>query len=214
MQNKDIIKIGITGGVGCGKSEVLRYIKDHYPVRILMMDDLARKMMEPGGETYPVYLSQFGNEIARADGTLNRKKIGQIVFSDPEKLKTLNGAVQPMIRKRFFKELEKAETEGVPVLFVEAALLVEQHYAEIMDEIWYIYADARERRRRLQLSRGYSDQKISDMMARQMSEADFRRHADVVIDNSSSFEETARSIDEEMARLRLEKAGTMEKNHL
>lgn len=214
MQSKKMVKIGITGGVGCGKSEVLRYIREHYPVRILLMDDFARKMMEPDGETYPVYISLFGNEIVRKDRTLDRKKIGQIVFSDPDRLKALNEAVQPVIRTRFFKEMEEIEKEGIPALFVEAALLVEQHYAEIMDEVWYIYADARERRRRLQLSRGYSDEKISDMMARQMSEADFRRHADVVLDNSGSFEETARSIDEQMRRLRLEKAGTMESNHL
>lgn len=209
-----MLKIGITGGVGCGKSEVLRYIMENYPVRILMMDDFARSLMAPGGETYPVYISLFGNDIVRKDGTLDRKKIGQIVFSDPKRLSALNEAVQPVIRRRFFKEMEETEKAGVPVIFVEAALLVEQHYAEIMDEVWYIYADARERRRRLQLSRGYSDEKISDMMARQMSEADFQRHADVVLDNSGSFEETARSIDKEMKRLCLEKAGTMEKNHL
>lgn len=209
-----MVKIGITGGVGCGKSEVLRYIREHYPVRTLMMDDFARSMMEPGGETYPVYISLFGNDIVRKDGSLDRKRIGRIVFSDPDRLAALNHAVQPVIRRRFLKEMEAAEKAGVPVIFVEAALLVEQHYAEIMDEVWYIYADARERRRRLQLSRGYPDEKISDMMARQMSEADFRRHADVVLDNSGSFEETARRIDEEMRRLRLEKAGALESNHL
>lgn len=191
--------LGITGGVGSGKSEVLNYLREEYGAVVCQMDETAKRLQEKGTGCFRKIAEAFGPEIIGADGELDRKKLGARVFSDPEQLRLLNSIVHPEVLRSVSADIRKHTEEGTPLYVVEAALLPDVG-GELCDEIWYIYASEEVRRERLKASRHYSDEKITDMIASQPSEETFRRACTAVIDNSGPFENTERQIGE---RLRL-----------
>lgn len=191
--------LGITGGVGSGKSEVLNYLREAYGAVVCQMDETAKRLQEKGTGCFRKIAEAFGPEIIGADGELDRKKLGARVFSDPEQLRLLNSIVHPEVLRSVSADIRKHAEEGTPLYVVEAALLPDVG-GELCDEIWYIYASEEVRRERLKASRHYSDEKITDMIASQPSEETFRRVCTAVIDNSGPFENTERQIGE---RLRL-----------
>lgn len=191
--------LGITGGVGSGKSEVLNYLREAYGAVVCQMDETAKRLQEKGTGCFRKIAEAFGPEIIGADGELDRKKLGARVFSDSEQLRLLNSIVHPEVLRSVSADIRKHTEEGTPLYVVEAALLPDVG-GELCDEIWYIYASEEVRRERLKASRHYSDEKITDMIASQPSEETFRRACTAVIDNSGTFENTERQIGE---RLRL-----------
>lgn len=193
-------KIGITGGVGSGKSEVLRFLREEYNAEILIADEIGHEQMEPGTFGYEKIRAEFGEGILDAGGRIDRKKLGAIVFTDPDKLARLNGIIHPAVGRVIEERLREAEAEGKPFAVVEAAILLESGMDEGLDEIWYIYAERETRIRRLMASRGYDREKCLAIMGNQMEEADFRRACGVVIDNSNTWEETAHAIREHCER--------------
>lgn len=191
--------IGITGGVGSGKTAVLAYIKEHYNCRVLLADELAHKVREPGGSGYEVLAELLGKEVLAPDGRFDRRKMAEKIFGQDKLLKQVNGIIHPMVRKEILLEVDRQKKEEkIDFLFVEAALLIEGGYEKILDELWYIYADEAKRRQRLKESRGYSDEKISGIVKQQLSEEEFRLHCSIVIDNSGSLEDTYRQIDRKL----------------
>jgi len=189
-------KIGITGGVGCGKSAVLSYIREKYDCEILLTDDLARKLQEPGGVCYEAVVGLLGREVLGEDGKIVREKMAQRVFGDGALLQQINAIVHPAVKQEVMRQMEEAEKGGkVPFFFVEAALLIESGFDKICDELWYIYAEQSVRLERLAASRGYSEEKTRAVMARQLDEETFRAHCSVIIDNSGDFEGSKRQID-------------------
>ena len=191
--------LGITGGVGSGKREVLNYLREAYGAVVCQMDETAKRLQEKGTGCFRKIAEAFGPEIIGADGELDRKKLGARVFSDPEQLRLLNSIVHPEVLRSVSADIRKHTEEGTPLYVVEAALLPDVG-GELCDEIWYIYVSEEVRRERLKASRHYSDEKITDMIASQPSEETFRRACTAVIDNSGTFENTERQIGE---RLRL-----------
>ena len=189
MEQKKKI-IGITGGVGAGKSTVLDFLEEKYQAYVMKADEIGHLVMEPDTACYQQILACFGEEILAEDQKIDRKKLGAIVFADREKLAMLNAIVHPAV-KEFIKNtvLMEKQTEKVPFVVVEAALLLEEHYEEICDEIWYIYVDDAVRRVRLKQSRGYSDRKIDDILKNQQKDSVFRKSCQFVVDNSSDFVE-------------------------
>ena len=191
--------LGITGGVGSGKSEVFNYLREAYGAVVCQMDETAKRLQEKGTGCFRKIAEAFGPEIIGADGELDRKKLGARVFSDPEQLRLLNSIVHPEVLRSVSADIRKHTEEGTPLYVVEAALLPDVG-GELCDEIWYIYVSEEVRRERLKASRHYPDEKITDMIASQPSEETFRRACTAVIDNSGPFENTERQIGE---RLRL-----------
>ena len=185
---------GITGGVGAGKSEVLTYLGQNYDATVIQADEAGYLVMLPGGECYGEIVKLFGRQITTETGELDRKRIAEIVFQDEEKLKALNAIVHPAVKRYIKKAIAAAEKAGTEYVFVEAALLIEEKYDEICDELWYIYTDEAVRRERLKSSRHYTDEKITRMIASQPVEEVFRKACTVVIDNSGDFEATKRQI--------------------
>ena len=186
--------IGITGGVGSGKSRVLTYIEERYPAVICQADQVAWSLQKPDGPCYTAIVRRFGTEILNQDQTIDRKKLGQIVFADAQALEELNAIMHPAVKQAIQAQITEENEKGTKIFVIEAALLLEENYDAICDEMWYIYSDEEVRRIRLKESRGYTDEKISAMMASQLKEEVFRERCDVVIDNSGDFEETCRMI--------------------
>ncbi len=191
---------GITGGVGAGKSEVLTYLGQNYDATVIQADEAGYLVMLPGGECYGEIVKLFGRQITTETGELDRKRIAEIVFQDEEKLKALNAIVHPAVKRYIKKAIAAAEKAGTEYVFVEAALLIEEKYDEICDELWYIYADEEVRKERLIEGRGYSEKKVLEIMANQLSEDEFSSHCDFEIDNSGDFEETKKQLDHRMKK--------------
>lgn len=183
--------IGITGGVGTGKSQVLSLLREEYNADVLIADEIAHILMEPGQDCYQQIIAEFGELILRENNTIDRSRLSTLVFSNKESLKKLNQIVHPGVKKYIREQITDIYAENPEKLIViEAALLLEDHYEEICDEIWYIYADEVTRRKRLKESRGYSDEKINSIMKNQLSEAEFRKNCKKTIDNSGSLAKT------------------------
>ena len=157
--------VGITGGVGAGKSEILNYLARHHGTRVMLADEIAHELMEPGTVCFEKLAELFKKEdIFQKDGHFDRKKLASVIFADEEKRNLLNGIVHPAVKEYVCEQVQAEREGGVRKLLVlEAALLIEEHYDEICDELWYIYTDREIRRERLKISRGYSDAKINQI---------------------------------------------------
>lgn len=191
--------IGITGGVGSGKSALLLYIGKHYKCEIYRADDVARLLQRPGTDCWRRLKSLLGEKMLSPDGTLNRQKLAERIFTDPGLREQVNGIVHPAVQEYLMERVREARANpDVELLFVEAALLIETGYKTVLDEMWYVYVREDVRRRRLAASRGYSAEKIDRIMASQLSEEVFRRECDFVIDNSGEPEESYRQIDRKL----------------
>lgn len=183
--------IGITGGIGSGKSTVLELLETHFHAYIIKADDVAKDIMQPGLEGYKQVVEFFGKEILSADHTINRPLLSQIVFHSPNKRIVLNSIIHPLVKKMIIEKIGALKAdEQYDYVFVEAALLIEDHYQVICDEFWYIYVPEQLRRERLKSSRGYSDEKIDSIFQSQLTEEEFRKNCVRVIDNSKDLDFT------------------------
>ena len=188
--------IGITGGIGAGKSYVLEYIRSHFPCVIYLADDIAKALEKKGCVCFDPIVACLGEEILGDDGEIVPAKMAQKIFSD-DKLRTrVNEIIHPAVRSFVISEIERLQAEGeIAFFFLEAALLIEERYDLILDELWYVYADPEVRASRLSSSRGYSDEKIRSIMSKQQTDKTFREYCKVIIDNSGDFETTCHQID-------------------
>ena len=130
-------------------------------------------------------------DLYREDGSFAPEKLAAVIFSNPDRRAALNGIVHPAVKREVLRLADNERRSGRYAYFIlEAALLIEEGYGDICDELWYIYASQKLRRQRLKESRGYSDQKIDGILKSQLSEAEFQRHCQVVIDNNGTLEES------------------------
>lgn len=187
--------IGVTGGVGAGKSEVLNYIKKHYKCRIYLADEVAHLVKVKGEDCYYELVSLLGEDILQEDGEINKSAMAAKIFADDALLEQVNEIVHPQVRIYLEKRIREAQEDvDTEIMFIEAALLIEAGYKELVDELWYIYADVEVRKKRLMSSRGYSEEKIHQIMEAQLSEEVFRKECDFVIDNSGTLADSYRQI--------------------
>lgn len=191
-----MITLGITGGVGAGKSTVLNHLANKYGAFVLQADEAGHLLMRRGAPCYDPIADLFGTEILDEAGEIDRKKVASIVFSDSSLLEKLNGIVHPAVKSYILETLEEKKREKCSLFVLEAALLLEEHYDRICDDLWYIYTDDAIRRKRLKADRGYSDEKIDGILRNQLSDAVFREKCRYIVDNSGSPEETCRQVDE------------------
>ncbi len=191
--------IGITGGVGAGKSTVLNYLAGQYRAVIVEADKVGHLVMSPGEAAYQEIVAAFGTGILSEDQTIDRGKLGKIVFTDSKQLDILNQIIHPRVKEWIVSYMERVRREGNTKVFViEAALLLEDHYDLLCDELWYIHTEEAVRTQRLKASRGYSEEKIKSIMANQKSPEEFRKECQVTIDNSGLPKQTEEQIDRQM----------------
>jgi len=199
MRQNNVRFIGITGGIGAGKSEILNYIGRHYRCKIYLADQIANEVKQPGTDCYRRLLELYGKDIAGPDGKIDNARMAARMFADKVLLEKTNGIIHPAVKECLLAHLEDTRQKGDAELFiVEAALLIEGGYGELVDEMWYIYADEKTRRERLRRSRGLSDTRIDSFMSAQLSEEQFRENCDFVIDNSGTLAESFAQIDRKL----------------
>lgn len=188
--------IGITGGIGSGKSYILSIMEKQFGCLVLEADRIAQKLEQPSGVCFPAILQLFGREILDFYGKIDRQKLGGIVFSDRKKLEQLNQIVHPAVKETIQKRIQLSQAEEPERnIVIEAALLLEDHYDKICDRIWYIYSDIEIRKKRLKELRGYSDEKIATVIKNQLSEEIFKERCDSIIFNDTTEEELIKQIE-------------------
>lgn len=194
--------IGITGGVGAGKSEVLKILNEREDTVVLLADEVAHLLMEKGQDCYNQIIKLFSDDdLLQENGEFDRQKLATVIFTDAEKREALNAIVHPAVKsyvKRAVDEERKKNDKNF--FFFEAALLIEEQYGAICDELWYIYTNEQIRRERLKTSRGYSDEKITNILASQLSEEEYLEACDEKICNNGTPEELEQEISEVLRR--------------
>ncbi|RCG33066.1 dephospho-CoA kinase [Sphaerisporangium album] len=181
-----MLKIGLTGGIGSGKSEVSRRLADHGAV-VIDADKIAREVVEPGTSGLALVVETFGPGVLREDGTLNREKLGQIVFPDPEKLKRLNAIVHPRVGERMAELQRRAPSDAVVVY--DVPLLAENGLAPMYDLVIVVDASDEVRLERLVTLRGMSREDALARVRAQASREDRLKIADIVVTNEGGLDD-------------------------
>ena len=175
--------IGLTGGIGSGKSWVAEAISKALSWEVIYTDDVAREQMKKGGESYFAVVKEFGDGILDKSGEIDRSRLSKIVFEDKTKLEKLNSLTHPLVRTYVLNQIAKFREEKKEAVLIETALLIEAGYQEFCDEVWYVHAPETQRRERLKASRGYSDEKVDSLFLKQRKEEEFFQIATKVIEN-------------------------------
>ena len=193
--------IGITGGVGAGKSTVLDIIRNNCNCYIIMADDAAKEIEKKGHECYDEIVSLLGSEILDSNGEIDKKRMADKIFSDKkgQLLGEVNAIIHPQVKKHILALIETERSKGeVDFFFIEAALLIEDGYLSICDEMWYIYASEMVRTKRLMESRGYSLDKVKNIISKQNNEETFRTYCNFVIENNGNLDITEKQIKDKL----------------
>ena len=181
--------IGITGGVGAGKSTVVGILQKHYTTEYIHCDVIARELMERGGSAHEELLTLFGEDLVNEDGTLNRSRLYERAFLG-DRVEELNACVHPKVRSYVEERIASLKmSEFAGLVLIEAALLIEAGYKDICDELWYVHAPEALRRERLKANRGYSDERVDSIMAEQATEELFTSESDFVLYNDVPAED-------------------------
>ena len=186
----------------CGNGTApMCYVRERYGAYVLFADQAAAGLMRRGERCFEPVVRLFGPEALGSDGELDRGKIAGMIFRNDPLREEMNRIVHPAVREYILETIRAQRAEGTCLFFLEAALLVEEKYNEICDELWYVYADEAVRRKRLKESRGYTDSKITSMIRSQLSEQRFREAADFVINNSGPLADSLRQVDSRLEEL-------------
>ncbi|PJJ01320.1 dephospho-CoA kinase [Streptomyces sp. 2333.5] len=194
-----MVKVGLTGGIGAGKSEVSRLLASYGAV-IVDADKIAREVVEPGTPGLAAVVEEFGDSVLAPDGTLDRPKLGGIVFADPEKLKALNAIVHPLVGARS-AELEAAAGPDAVVVH-DVPLLTENGLAPLYDLVVVVDAAPQIQLDRLVRLRGMAEDEAKSRMAAQATREQRLAVADLVIDNNGPLEELEPQVRAVWERLR------------
>jgi len=185
--------IGLTGGIGSGKSTVSRILRD-LGAPVVDADEIVHLLQGPGTSVTAAIAREFGPGVLRPDGTLDRAALGQIVFADPERRRRLEAIVHPAVRERMDQEVERYRREGYPAVVLDVPLLIEGGLHRTVDEVWLVYVDRETERARLMSRNGYSEEEAERRIAAQMDLEAKRAFAHVIIDNRGSLGELEQQV--------------------
>ena len=186
--------IGITGGIGSGKSVVTKLLQAKFGAAVIDTDTIGHEVMETGKHAYKEIVKVFGKVVLKPDKTIDRKTLGSIVFDNQELLIKLNGIIHPAVEEEVDKRIAGFIKKNYKYIALETALLIKVGYNRKCDKIWLVYADKEIRFKRLYDNRGLDRKKAVKISESQSLDEEFRQIADNVIDNSGSVAETEAQI--------------------
>ncbi len=182
------LRIGLTGGIGSGKSTIARYLVE-LGARHIDSDKVGHDAFRPGMPLYDDIIEAFGPGVVGPDGQIDRPKLGQIVFTDRAKLDRLNRIMWPRMKEMVRQQIEQCRREGAPAVVVEVPLLIEAGWTDLVDEVWVAVVSPDVVVERLKANRKQSEEETRRRIGAQLSNAERVKHADVVISNDGSPEE-------------------------
>ena len=182
--------IGITGGIGSGKSLVTKFLQAKFGAAVIDTDTVGHEVMEIGTKAYYEILETFGKDVLAKDESIDRKILGDLVFTNEEMLSKLNDIIHPAVEAEVDKRIEDFNKKNYKYIALETALMIKVGYNRKCDKVWYVYADKDVRLKRVYYNRGLDRVKAAKIIDNQNSDEEFRKIADAVIDNSGTEEET------------------------
>ena len=195
-----MVVIGLTGGFGSGKSTVAGMLRD-LGARVIDADKVAHQLYQPGTPAFDEVVRAFGREIVGEKGEIDRKKLGQKVFGNPQALKRLNAILHPRIARRIEEVLAGWRGEGVKAAVVEAALLLEASWAPLVDQVWVTVASEGKVKERLRASKDLSEAEVEARLAAQMPVGEKTKGADVVISTDGTLDQVREEVERQWRRL-------------
>lgn len=191
--------IGLTGGMGSGKSTVADCLRSN-GIPVIDADVIAHKIMNEESTLDKIY-EIFGKNVFDKDGSLNKVKFSSVLFTNTVKRKKLNEFVHPKVWDEMMNETEKYVTEGSKVIFLDVPLLIESGWHTRVNETWLVKADYNERIERLRLRTNLSTEEIKKRIEIQMPESEKEEYADKIINNGGTIEETEKQVIEELQKI-------------
>jgi dephospho-CoA kinase len=191
-----MVKIGLTGGIATGKSTVGRLLRQK-GVIVVSSDELTHRAMTPNGAAYRRIVAEFGPEILTADGEINRRFLGKIVFKDDVARRKLEQIVHPIVMKEICDSFEGYSKQGVPIVVVEVPLLFEVGWIDLFDQIWVVSSNLDRQLQRIYARDGLSEEEAKERIAAQLQLEEKEKRADVVIKNNNGLD----SLEEQVSRL-------------
>lgn len=188
MEVFNLLTIGITGGIGSGKSTVAR-ILEKYGAKLILADDMAKEIVKPGMPAYESIIFEFGTEILHTDGSINRKKLGDIVFSDNSKLNILNQITHGIVAEKISSQLRELRNENKKLVVVEAIVPIEQGFLDLVDTVWVVLVPEPIRIERIIKRNDITHSEAKQRVRSQMSDAMYKSIADKVIYNNGNIAE-------------------------
>ncbi|GGP13332.1 dephospho-CoA kinase [Oceanobacillus neutriphilus] len=185
--------IGLTGGIASGKSTVAKMFVD-LDIPVIDADVIAREVVEPGEEPYNQVVRAFGEEILNPDGSINRPKLGSIIFTNEEKREQLNQIVHPAVRKRMLKKKEDYIEQGEKCIVLDIPLLFESKLTSLADKTLVVFVDEKTQLKRLMERNKLSEQEALNRIESQMPLKEKAKLADELIDNNHTVEESKKQL--------------------
>jgi dephospho-CoA kinase len=184
-----MLTIGLTGGIGSGKSTVTKFLEE-LGAPIIDADKVGHAIYAPDGPAYHEVIAAFGREILASDGTIDRRKLGPIVFADANALKRLNAIVHPKMFARMHEMVGQLRDQGErqPIV-VEAAILIEANWQALFDQIWLVIASKAQVVDRIERDRGLKPEQTEARIHAQLSDDERQKHATLVITNNGTIGE-------------------------
>ncbi len=179
--------IGITGGIGSGKSSISQFLKELGAV-VIDADKIGHEAFKPKNETWYKIVAAFGEKVLTASGEIDRQKLGKIVFGDPESLSRLNQIMHPRMYDMMKTQIEEYRRCGVKVVVLEAAIMIEAKWTSLVDEVWVAVAPEAKILKRLEKQRGLEKQQTLARIRAQMPAEEQMKHANVVIYNDGDLD--------------------------
>lgn len=186
--------IGLTGGIACGKSTVSAYLKQK-GAYIIDGDAIAKELSVPGKSIWKAYVEHFGDKILNSDKTLNRRLIGQIVFTDESEKMWMNNTMHPLIKQAIIEKIEKYKQNKVKVVVLDIPLLYEANWDKFADEVWVVKIDEQLQIKRIQNRDNLTKEEAISRIKAQMPVIEKAKRADVVIDSSNTPEITCKLVE-------------------
>ena len=179
-----MLVIGLTGGIGTGKSEVARLLQS-LGASVISADEVGHEAYAPDSESWREVVDTFGKEILQPSGEIDRQKLGAIVFSDPQQLEKLNAIMHPRMARMVADRIQVLRDQGASTVVVEAALLFEAGWDSLVDEVWTTDSSVEPVVERLQARNGMDEKEARRRIDSQMDPAERIERSDLVVDNSS-----------------------------
>jgi dephospho-CoA kinase len=188
MTGRRLITVGLTGGIGSGKGAVAEVLAE-FGAAVIDADQIGHQVYAPGTTGWRRVVEAFGSEVVGADGRIDRALLGQRVFADAAQRARLNGIVHPLIRDALVAKIARERAAGRAPIVVEAAVLIEASWQDLVDEVWLVTARRDVVERRLALGRGMGPDVVAARLDAQLSDDERAGHAAVVIDNNGTLAE-------------------------
>ena len=194
--------IGLTGGIGSGKSTVAQYLMELGAV-ILNADKVGHETFKPNTEAWHEVVTTFGRQILTPGGEIDRQKLGDIVFNNPEALSRLNQIMHPRMYHLVKTQIEEYRRQGVDVVVIEAAALIEANWTSLVDEVWVAVAPEAAVLQRIKEQRGLEEEQVLARIRSQLPAKEHVKHADVVINNDGDLDNIKAKVKELWARFHI-----------